>query len=364
MVLTYRYRLKDSNQRDQLKRLAGQVNFVWNFSNEIIRENWRRSRKYTSKNDLHVLTKGASKELDINSQTIQAVAYECLLRTQKAKKHVRFRTGRKNLGWIPFNGQTVKYCGDYITYNGFKFRLWEHRKLLPGAEIKTGSFAEDSRGRWYLNLTIEVAEEVAMLPLAPNQDIGIDPGTKTVLTTSDGEKFERENLTRDYEEKLAKAQRHRKKRQAKAIHAKIKNKRQDWNHKASHSLTKRYNTIYFGDADSSKLAQTRMAKGVLDAGWYQIFVFLQYKSLRRGGIVLKVSEKFSTVTCSNCLTRCGPSGLSGLSIREWNCQSCGAVHDRDINSATYILRSGRGTLREEAVSFSPKGSADYNAISV
>ena len=61
MVLTYRYRLKDGKQRDQLKKLAVQVNFVWNFSNEIIRDNWRRSRKYTGKNDLHVLTKGASK---------------------------------------------------------------------------------------------------------------------------------------------------------------------------------------------------------------------------------------------------------------------------------------------------------------
>lgn len=346
MFLTYRYRLKDGNQRNQLKKLAGQVNFVWNFSNEIIRENWRRSRKYTSKNDLHALTKGASKELDINSQTIQAVAYEVLLRTQKAKKRIRFRTGRKNLGWVPFNGQTAKYCGDYITYNGFKLRLWQHRKLPAGSVIKTGSFSEDSRGRWYLNLTIEVADEALMLPLAPNYDVGIDPGTKTVLTTSDGEKFERANLTRDYEEKLAKAQRHRKKRQARSIHAKIKNKRQDWNHKASHSLSKRYNTIYFGDADSSKLAQTRMAKGVLDAGWYQIFTFLQYKSLRRGGIVLKVSEKFSTVTCSACLSRCGPSGLSGLSIREWACKMCGAVHDRDHNAAKNILRSGRGTLRE------------------
>jgi transposase len=364
MVLTYRYRLKDGNQRDHLKKLAGQVNLVWNVSNEVIRENWRRSRKYTTKADLNVITRGSSKEMLLNSQTIQAVSYEVLLRTQKAQKRIRFRTGRKNLGWVPFNGQTVKYCGDYITYNGFKFRFWKHRKLLPGAEIKTGSFAEDSRGRWYLNLTIEVADDAGLLPLAPNLDVGIDPGTKTVLTTSDGEKFERENLTRNYEEKLAKAQRHRKKRQAKSIHAKIKNKRQDWNHKASHSLAKRYNTIYFGDADSSKLAQTRMAKGVLDACWYQIFTFLQYKSLRRGGIVLKVSEKFSTVTCSSCLTRCGPSGLSGLSIREWTCKTCGAVHDRDINSAIFILRSGRGTLREEAVSFSPKGSADYSAISV
>ncbi len=171
-------------------------------------------------------------------------------------------------------------------------------------------------------------------------------------------------MTRVYEEKLARAQRHRKKRLAKTIHAKIKNKRQDWNHKASDSLAKRYITIYFGDADSSKLAKTRMAKGVLDAGWYQIFTFLQYKSLRRGGIVLKVSEKFSTVTCSACLSRCGPSGLSGLSIREWVCQCCGAVHDRDINSAIYILRSGRGTLREESIPISSKGSSSYNAISV
>jgi hypothetical protein len=123
MILAYRYRLKDGNHRAQLKKLSGQVNFVWNFSNEIIRENWRRSRKYTSKNDLHALTKGASKELDINSLTIQAVAYECLLRTQKAKKRVRFRTGRKNLGCLPFNGQTVKHCGAYITYNGLMVRL-------------------------------------------------------------------------------------------------------------------------------------------------------------------------------------------------------------------------------------------------
>jgi transposase len=62
--------------------------------------------------------------------------------------------------------------------------------------------------------------------------------------------------------------------------------------------------------------------------------------------VLKVSEKFSTAACSDCLQKTGPSGLSGLSIREWACKMCGAVHDRDHNAAKNILRSGRGTLRE------------------
>src|SRR6478735_3511375 len=116
MLLTYKFRLKDGIKRNELKALAGNCNYVWNFSNEVIRRRWQQSRFYTSKNDLHVLTKGSSKLLEINSQTIQAVAYECLLRTQKAKKRIRLRTGKKNLGWIPFNGQTAKYCGDYVSY--------------------------------------------------------------------------------------------------------------------------------------------------------------------------------------------------------------------------------------------------------
>jgi transposase len=72
-----------------------------------------------------------------------------------------------------------------------------------------------------------------MLPPSPPQDVGIDPVVKTVLTTSDGEKFERENLTRWYEEQLAKAHRHGKNRLVKKYHAKIKARRQDLSHKAS-----------------------------------------------------------------------------------------------------------------------------------
>jgi transposase len=345
MILTYRFRLKDGTKRDELKTLAGNVNYVWNFCNEVIRRRWQESRFYTSKNDLHVLTKGSSKLLEINSQTIQAVAYECLLRVQKAKKRVRFRTGKKNLGWVPFNGQTVKFHAGYIDYNGYRFRLWEHRKIAEGFQIKTGSFSEDSRGRWYVNLTCEIPDENWFQSPSPHgSELGIDPGTKTVMVSSEGEEFSRENITREYAEDLAKAQRHRKKKRVKAIHAKIKNSRQDWNHKKSFDLAKRYQTIFFGNASSGKLAKTRMAKGIYDAGWHQIKTFLSYKSLRRGGSMLEVNERNSTVTCSTCLQKTGPSGLSGLSVREWICSSCSASHGRDHNAAKNILRVGRYTL--------------------
>jgi putative transposase len=41
--------------------------------------------------------------------------------------------------------------------------------------------------------------------------------------------------------------------------------------------------------------------------------------------------------CSTCGHH---DGKKELSIREWQCPSCGAVHDRDINAAKNILAAG------------------------
>jgi putative transposase len=343
-ILTYKFRLKDGRSKETLKTLAGNVNFVWNFSNEVIRRKWKESRQYTSKSILNPLIKGSSDFLNINSQTVQAVAYECLLRTQKVKKHVRFRTGRKNLGWIPFNGQTFKFHGGYCAYNGFKFRLWQHRKLPPSAVIKTGSFVEDSRGRWYLCLQCEVSDADYYLPEAKGEPVGVDPGQKTQMTLSDGKKYERANITKTHEEKLGNAQKFGKKKQVKKINAKIKNKRLDSSHKASHDLASNYKIIFFGDINSSGLAKTRQAKGIYDAGIYQLKTFLDYKAKRHQGWFQLVNEQNSTVTCSHCLQKTGPSGLSGLGIREWTCCFCETSHDRDVNAAKNILRFGHETL--------------------
>lgn len=68
-----------------------------------------------------------------------------------------------------------------------------------------------------------------------------------------------------------------------------------------------------------------------------------YKAIALGVEYKEVNEMFSTVTCSTCFERTGPSGLSALGVREWICK-CGAVHDRDVNAAKNILRFGRESL--------------------
>jgi transposase len=168
------------------------------------------------------------------------------------------------------------------------------------------------------------------------------------MTLSNGKKYERDNITRQYETKLANAQRRNKKRQAKKINAKIKNSRLDFNHKASHEIAKNHEFIFFGDAKSSKLGKTKMAKGVYDSGWAMIKTFLAYKSIRRRGRMVVQNERNSTITCSVCSRKTGPKGLGGLRVREWTCE-CGAVHDRDVNSAINILRAGHCSLRESGL---------------
>jgi IS605 OrfB family transposase len=127
------------------------------------------------------------------------------------------------------------------------------------------------------------------------------------------------------------------------IHAKIANCRKDWAHKQTTAIVNRARLIVVRNVSSPKLSQTRLAKSVHDAGWGQLRTCLEYKAKRLGVDYREVHESGSSVTCSVCLSKTGPRGLSALGVRVWTCVCCGSVHDRDINAAHNILRLGRET---------------------
>lgn len=341
-VRTYKFRIKDGGStRKQLVRWAESVNFVWNYCNEASFEMLRRHSKWLSANDLMKLTNGTGKELGINSQTLQQVCKEYWTRRFNAKRRKlswrKSKGSRRSLGWIPCTNQNVKILGDRIKYGGKSFRFWKTREIP--SNVRTVSFNEDARGRWYINI-------VCLVEIAPNpgaMDLGIDLGLKTVATLSDGRKFDRDNLTQNYADRLAKAQRAGKKNLTKRIHAKIANIRKDWNHKTANAILAGARLVCVGDVSSAKLVKTKMAKSVLDASWSQLKSMLAYKAIALGIDLKEVNESWTSITCSCCGTKSGPSGLSGLSVREWTCDSCGTQHDRDVNAARNILRVGHNT---------------------
>ena len=94
--------------------------------------------------------------------------------------------------------------------------------------------------------------------------MGINLGLKDCATASNEQQLHG-RWYRGYELELAKAQRAKKKKRVKAIHAKIKNQRKDDMHQFSTTLVRENAAIFVGDVASAKLVKTKMAKSTLDA---------------------------------------------------------------------------------------------------
>lgn len=343
-IKTLKLRVKDKHA-SLLRKMARDVNTVWNFCNDTALKALRDRGEWLSGYDLQKLTAGFSKcdGVQVGSGTVQLVCVEYATRRRQFKKaRLNWRVSNRksskySLGWIPFKGCHARYKGGQIEFGGIRFNLWDSY-CLSKYELRAGSFSEDSRGRWYFN----VAVEVECVRSEGTAAVGIDLGLKTAITTSTGAEFVG-RLYRASEASLAKAQRANKKRQVKAIHAKIANQRKDGLHKFSTALVKENAAIFVGDVSSEKLVKTKMAKSTLDAGWAMFKTMLAYKSHQAGILFKEVNEAYSTQACSQCGSIEGPKGLSGLGIRGWTC-SCGTTHLRDVNAAQNILRVGLDSL--------------------
>lgn len=106
-------------------------------------------------------------------------------------------------------------------------------------------------------------------------------------------------------------------------------------------MVNNYGAIIVGDVSSSKLAKTKMAKSVLDSGWFMLKSQLKYKAQMHSVMYEEVSEYNTTQVCSCCgkTSSSSPKGRKDLGIREWTC-NCGVKYDRDINAAKNILAAG------------------------
>ena len=335
MVLTYRYRIKDAATGRHLRQQARAVNQVWNYCGETQNAARRHNKRWPSGFDLIKLTLGSSKLLGLHSDTVQAVCKQFSISRDIHRKRPRWR-GRKALGWVPFQAaRAIRWDGDVVIFLKRRYRLWLSRPIE--GKILCGGFGEDTRGRWYLNLQVEIPQDSAH----GTGEVGIDLGLKSLAALSTGEKIEAPRLYRKYERPLAVAQRAGRKCRARAIHAKIVNCRKHFLHELSTRLVRENRRICIGNVNSSGLARTSLAKSVLYAGWSQLRSQLHYKAVRHGVEYIEVDEGLTTQVCSACGARGGPKGREDLVVRDWVCSSCGAWHDRDINSAINILVSGR-----------------------
>jgi transposase len=282
-VRVLRLRVKDKHAT-WLFGLAHEVNTVFNYCNELSVKVFERERRFLSGFDFWPFLKGVTRgdcALNLPVQAVQEIAEEYARRRRQHQKiRLAWRKSggaRRSLGWIPFKVGTIRYRGGQIYFAGRWLSLWDSYGL-SNFELRAGNFSEDSRGRWYLNVCVPRAQRAGDVRNKPSvgsilersvPSLGIDLGFRTFAAFSDAAlpPIEAERFYRDLESVLARVQSARHRNRAKAIHAKIANRRKDFLHKLSTRLVKANGAVFVGNVNASALAKTRQAKSVLDAGW-------------------------------------------------------------------------------------------------
>jgi putative transposase len=81
-----------------------------------------------------------------------------------------------------------------------------------------------------------------------------------------------------------------------------------------------------------------LARAISDASWSEFRAMLEYKADWYGRTVIAIDRFYpSSKTCSACGVI---ASKLPLSVREWECTSCGTAHDRDVNAAKVLLAAG------------------------
>ncbi len=82
----------------------------------------------------------------------------------------------------------------------------------------------------------------------------------------------------------------------------------------------------------------RLARHIGDAAWNGFVMKLAYKAEQAGVHLVKTDQWYARSKTCHC---CGHKMAEmPLKVREWQCLSCHAEHDRDINAAINIRQKG------------------------
>ena len=374
MILAHKIALDPTQaQAEHFARACGVARFAWNWGLARWRQGYALWREYRCgpkpseaalRRELNALKAGAfpwMREVTKNApqQAIKNLGTAFKNFFEGRARHPQFKKkGRWNDSFRADPG-TDKDHPNAVEVDGRRVKLpvvgWVRMREAPRFEgpIKSATVSRVA-DRWFASLTVEVDHAP---PARENQAAGgVDLGVKAMATLSDGgviagPKALRRNLkklrrTSRALSRKAKGSANRGKAAARLarLHARIANVRRDALHKATTAIVRRFAAIGIEDLNlRGMMANGRLACAIADVGVFEFRRQLGYKAAMHGVRIVVAGRWFpSSRTCGECGDI--DAGLT-LADREWACDGCGVVHDRDLNAAINL----RGLAASSAV---------------
>jgi len=111
-------------------------------------------------------------------------------------------------------------------------------------------------------------------------------------------------------------------------------RRKNFAHQEAHKIVRQHSLIAVEALVVRNLLKNpKLAKSIADAAWSQFFELLLCKAEEAGRTVVRVNPAYTSQRCSCC----GHIQQMPLSVRIYECPTCGLVMDRDHNGSANIL---------------------------
>lgn len=217
-------------------------------------------------------------------------------------------------------------------------------------KIKSATLSKTKSDKYFLSILID-GDFVEKNNKPKNEFIGLDLGIKSFVVDSNGNTYENIKIKRNNEKKLNKLHKELSRKQKGSnnrnklrlklakLYEKLNNKKENYLHSITNQLINENQVIIIENLNVKGMMKNHnLAKSIQELSLYRFKEMLRYKSVWYGNYIVEIDKFYpSSKLCSVCGHK---NNDLKLSEREWKCNDCGSVHDRDKNAAINILNEG------------------------
>lgn len=365
MIVSMKVRLEPNRkQNTKLFRNSGTARFIYNWTLAKQEKNYKSGGKFISDNDLRKELTQLKKTDELkwlntvsNNVAKQAVKDGCDAYKKFFKKLAekpRFKSRKKSKPSFYNDNEKIKFTPTHVQLEKLgKVKMSERNRIPTDSKYSNPRIGFDGMN-WYVSVGVLWNPEEMELT---DESIGIDLGIKDLAICSNGMTFKNINKTRTIRKKEKKLRRlqHRVSRKyqmnkegvsyvktrnivklekrIRKAHKTLDNIRTDYRHKATTEIVKtKPSRIVMETLNVKGMMKNRhLSKAVAQQGFFEFKTMMRYKAERSGIEFVEADKWFpSSKTCSDCGYE---KPKLSLSEREFNCESCGSVIDRDKNAS-------------------------------